>query len=438
MARYCRRHHHLHYIICLFIVILEVVTGMTKPLKTFLQGLSKFKRSNGEAHTLVIGNEAADADSIISAVTYAFLRQWQASTTKQPAVASLCLPIVPVVSIDRKQMYLRRDVELLLKEVEIELCDLITMDEYCDTAAAGVHLPSDLVLVDHNVASKSLSSILGLSIEQQEENRLVKEILDHHKDEQRYLGSTGGIGHREIAFDVDTGKATVASACTLVAERYLDAANIDALTEEIAILLVAVIAVDSINMDPRAGRGTQRDLDAMNALTSRYPSINRDRLFSLMSNAKLDPLFWDSLTAKDAIYLDFKEFQGQPTTSSVSTTMGVAAVLQPVTRFLTKPDLVEQLEDFFRNSNNDVLVVMTFLLQPVSRRELLFVTRTSERLQSMTDFFTSNAALSLSSIGLTPTQANLGGFKLAAYHQQNLSMSRKQVAPLLVEYYSTL
>ena len=281
---------------------------MAKPLKTFLQGLSKYKRTTIELdHTLIIGNEAADADSIISALTYAYLRQWQINLG---TCTSLHAPIVPVVAVNRDQMYLRRDVALLLNEADIDLQDLISMDEYVST-------PNDVILMDHNMVSNDLSMRLGMkNIDEQEPVVLIKEILDHHKDEAKYLDSTGAAG-REIAFNMETGMAEVASTCTLVAERYLDSGSIDALSEDIAILLVAVIAVDSINMDPKAGKGTARDLAALTALSSRYPSIDRDRLFHLMCNAKLDPLFWESLTAKDAIRLDFKEFKG--VTSSTTT-----------------------------------------------------------------------------------------------------------------------
>ena len=319
-----------------FLLLLSAEKVMTsKPLKTYLQALAKFKRN--EPHAIVIGNEAADADSIVSSLTYAFLRQWQSA---QPAVSSssslvppLCLPVVPVTSISRGQMYLRRDVQLLLKEADLDLTDLIAFDEYVGdgTSSGGDRqLPRDVVLVDHNLVANVLCGVLELDTDRQEAAGIVKEIVDHHKDEGRYMRSAVV---RDIAYDAVSGKAEVASTCTLVAERYLDAANAAALTEDIATLLVAVIAVDSINMDPAAGKGTPRDLRAMTELAARFPSVDRNKLFELMSNAKLDPLFWESLTAKDALEIDYKEFAGTsaPTGRRGSfreTQFGMSAVLQ--------------------------------------------------------------------------------------------------------------
>ena len=401
---------------------------MAKPLKSFLQGLIKHKRTTIELnHSLIIGNEAADADSIISALTYAYLRQWQIN---MGTCTSLHAPIVPVVAVNRDQMYLRRDVSLLLQEADIDLQDLISMDEYTS-------MPTDVILMDHNIVSNDLSMRLGMkSIEEQEQAAIIKEILDHHKDEGKYVDSCRTAGGREIAFNMETGKAEVASTCTLVAERYLDSSNTDALSEDIAILLVAVIAVDSINMDPIAGKGTARDLAALTALSSRYPSIDRDRLFYLMSNAKLDPLFWESLTAKDAIRLDYKEFKGI-TASTTTFAFGIAAVLQPLTSFLSKKDLNEEVTEFF-SKDNDLLVIMTFVLKPSPRREILCISRSAERMKSLTAYLTSNDALKLSPIELTSTQCSIDGVVLCAYEQGNLAMSRKQIAPLLVDYYTSL
>ena len=463
-------------------------SSSTKPLKTYLQAVAKFKRS--EPHAIVIGNEAADADSLISSITYAFLRQWQALQqpasssspssslpSPAPALPALYLPVVPLASIDRRQMYLRRDVELLLKEADLDLTHLIAFDEYVgnDASSSGSHLPGDVVLVDHNVVANVLCGVLDLDTDRQEEVGIVKEIVDHHKDEGRYMRSAV---LRDIAYDAVSGNAEVASTCTLVAERYLDAANAAALSEDIATLLVAVIAVDSINMDPVAGKGTPRDLRAMTDLTARFPSVDRDRLFALMSNAKLDPPFWESLTARDALEIDYKEFAGTtaPTGRRGSfreTQFGISAVLQvtlprhfplapsrvvvphnyalalstirthhhtaatqPAAAFLTKPDLPEALSAYFSEPyrNHDLLAVMTFVVKPTPRRELLFFAQTQARMDALTAFLGKQDQLQLTAIDLDA--AEIGGLRVSAYAQGNVGMSRKQVAPLLTELYS--
>ena len=66
------------------------------------------------------------------------------------------------------------------------------------------------------------------------------------------------------------GHATVASTCTLVTERLMQLQSDDeSFPAPLAILLLGVILLDSVNLVPEAGKATPRDAAAVRALLDR-------------------------------------------------------------------------------------------------------------------------------------------------------------------------
>ena len=212
----------------------------------------------------VLGNEAGDADSIISALCYAYVlysqrqtnslyfgnnnddddEEW--STTLTGTENDVAVIVVPIVSIPRSEIKLRPDVVRLLDLAGIDIRDLICIDDEFiistlllatrassstsstttsaatseEAATSSPIIPRSkkqqvcLILVDHNRLRSSLSHL----------SNNVIEIMDHHEDELCYFdtvvppGSSGsGSSKRNIAFQ--DGAALVASTCTLVVER---------------------------------------------------------------------------------------------------------------------------------------------------------------------------------------------------------------------------
>jgi exopolyphosphatase len=444
-----------HFLLLLCLLFGGISMPTLRPIKSFIQGgISRIKLDNiaisSNGITIAVGNEAADADSIISSLTYAYLKSWQFSNSPQSDFNYLKFPVIPVVAINRSEINLRRDVELLLKEVDLQLSDLLCIDD-CDFKKIAADDNLDLILVDHNIIANGIASLSDSHIS-------VKEILDHHKDEGKYL--TAKI--REIAFDNDNNKALVASTCTLIGEKFLE--NIGALNEDIATLLIAVIALDSLNMDPAAMRGTPRDLKVLNSLQSLYPNVRKDYLYDTMKNAKTDPLFWESLSAKDAIRLDFKEFQFEYDNNineEISNTknqgsFGIASVLQPLDLFVVKNDLNDELDGYFNSDKSstipddsldfdlrckDMLVIMGLTVEPKLNRELIFYSHSKNRIQQLNLYVeTTGGHIKLSILTAIPSVIHLegGDVYVLAYNQGNIEMSRKQIAPLLSDFYSSL
>ena len=463
--------------ISIFLVLTKLASSMASMSTTLrgftLGGIAHLKQSgicalSSSGSTLVLGNEAADADSIISSLTYAYLKQWQSDNKIQSSSpAKLRSPIIPIVSISRKEIHLRRDVELLLNEIGLQLSDLICVDE-CNIANLTVESNLDLILVDLNVLGHEMTKKIGSDVPIDE---IVKEILDHHEDSGAYLQAPV----REIAFDSERKIPEVASTCTIIAEKYLETNSLKALTVDIATLLVGVIALDSLNMNPSQRRGTPRDQRALDSLLSLHPTIRRNHLFELLMNAKTDPAFWESLTANDAIRIDFKGFQitlpeklaqsddvSKEASLEQRGSLGIASVLQSADSFLLKSDLDSELNSYFFPSSvtvdgislqiqpdvstipaSDMLVIMNLEFKPKLSRSILFFSSSEARIRNLSAYLSAEGgALQLTELdsahGNPSVRACSGGnIYVLAYQQGNTDMSRKQIAPFLSSYYSS-
>ena len=432
-------------------------------LKTFVQrNVSKVKQLETSSTsfmgaTFVIGNEAGDADSIISSLTYAFLKNFLSLDDEvQPKIAKLRMPVFPIISVRRDEAHLRRDVELLLAEVGLQLSDLICLDE-CHISRLASDNKLDLILVDHNKLAGSVSAQFG---EREHRDDMIKEILDHHEDGRFHLSASV----REIAFDSEKMKPGVASTCTIVAEKFLEPQNIKALTSDIATLLIAVITLDSLNMDPIQKRGTPRDKHALDSLQLMFPKIQRDRLYGMLTNAKTDPIFWESLSARDAVRIDRKDFSFKKVTDfGVTDVKGdglyaISSVLQSASSFLRKGDLDSVLQNAFycklpEASNDeeplsctspaDLLVIMGLELFPTVRRSLLLFSPSEKRLRNLSTYFAVNFGdMRLQTLATEPDypacrSLDGGDVYMLAFDQGNAELSRKQIAPIIAKFYET-
>ena len=201
----------------------------SRKLNSFLKA-AKIAATSLSSHNIihiVLGNQASDADSIISSLCHAYFAQQRNNSANISYVPAICIP--------RAEIHFRREVKLLLELVDLDLDDLICLEE----------IPVDCIqkkgilevsLTDHNVLDQKLEELMSSSI---------KSIIDHHCDCGMYPWVTGL--DRNVAFDVARAKASVGSACTLVAENYLQARDGSEgveLDANVAILLMAVILLE--------------------------------------------------------------------------------------------------------------------------------------------------------------------------------------------------
>lgn len=382
---------------------------------------------------VVIGNEAADADSIVSSLVYAHFKQHSKALNAHEH-ADVYVPVLP---IPREELVLRCDVSSLFSKLQLDLDALLFVDEFPWQHAAfgGAGSKSAtlrLTLLDHNALNTK--RMVSAQLQSKSEIGQVVEILDHHMD----LGKHPTAPVREIAFA--DGQALVASNCTLVAEKIVDFSNVHGRNDDVfalsSTLLLAVIGLDSVNFDPKAKKVTARDIQVANEL-EKTSFATKEALFTWLQAEKFNPAHWDAFTVRNCLQCDYKEFQ-LPSDGGV---YGVSAILIDLQRFVKKADasaaLIEQLQAFAQENNLAFLLVMTMYVDAdgTRRRQLLFYEpsssgdkETKSLVPKCVQFLEQEGSLQLERLELPATHAHEW---LTAFSQRNAGASRKQVVPLL-------
>jgi len=339
----------------------------------------------GRATHFVLGNEAADLDSMVAAVAAGY---WL--TAASGAGGNL---FVPLVNIPRADYKLRTEAVYLLSAVGVEP-DLLAFIDEVDLAAVQAAGTLRLVLVDHN----------ALAAGQAQLGSAVTGVIDHHQDE-------GGFQDARPRLVEPVG-----SASTLVAEQLLDTRP-EAVEPELARLLLGTILLDTVNLDAEARRATEKDVQVAARLTE-ICGAERQALFDRLQFEKFNV---DALDTPDLLRKDYKEYQ------MGEVRCGIASVLLPAARWLEKdPQLGESLAAFARGRNLDLLLAMNAYTDPDFKRDLV-VWAADEALFTRVNAFLLGSDLALEPLGA----ANAQGAAYAAYVQGNAAYSRKKLQPLL-------
>eukprot|EP00986_Skeletonema_menzelii_P004707 scaffold1638_cov143-Skeletonema_menzelii.AAC.4 len=407
-------------------------------------------------NNVIIGNEAGDADSIISALTLGYVTSYDTNSPPDNTFQ------VPIVSIPRAEMELRRDAALLLDMVGINVQKLLYIDDDIVTkqllpssSGSSDVLDSTITLVDHNRLRPMFSHL----------NSIVTEIVDHHKDESHHEQVAADSGKRIIAFE--NGHATVASTCTLVAERLFQSmAESDSsrkIDGELGLSLLGVILLDSINMNPAAKKGTPRDEEAIQQLLKRTdwsscadtsPSLmddatlekifpngrcnipDRKALFDALIGAKSDPKFWLEMSAMNCLRIDYKTFIVNDESS-----IGLSSVIITMDDLLAKDRFIDSMKAFIASEDVNLFGVLgvTFV-DDKPKRELLLAGNDVNVLDSFAQFLLEHPdAADLDIAERKDCKENTqDGLKMRVFRQGNPKGSRKQIAPLLLQHASAV
>lgn len=417
--------------------LLTVFWGMVggRALKNFLDNGRAALTKSGPI-VFCIGNEAADADSIVSSVCYGFLKQYTALKATNPPETH----VVPLVSIPRSVLKLRPETEMLLKMVHLELEDLICVEEV-DLHSLGKanERIEGLILTDHNSLSGSLRSMFD---QDHPHDLLVREIIDHHIDSKDCAHVRGTA--RNIAFDSTTGRATAGSTCTLVAESMISVKDeLDTETRmALSTLLSGVILIDTQNMRS-SGPGTNRDAVMLQELlespTFLHNRLARDQVAENLRGAKTDLAFWTSLTAHQSLVIDYKQFR-----ATENCEFGMSTIACSISDFMKKPRVREVIQDYIRDPRLELVAVMSSYehAEEGYSRELLLVSHSS----ALLDDLILGSPVVMSTLDLSPLPLPLNWeeekerveerekeqpLDFRIFKQGNLKASRKQVAPLL-------
>lgn len=440
-----------------FIIFLSMISNTMANLKTFLRQSNTFIRNfpsssdisnvqippiGNSKIILCLGNEAADADSIISSLCYAYWRTQKRVSLPESIRSTDCGSAInhiylPIVNIDRTELHLRRDVDLLLQYYDISLQDLNCLSDIVQWNFSKLveNEKLGIILLDHNILSMRWQKLLNHI--DMTKYPCVDEILDHHIDMKEYLVCKS----RNVAFNNDDSLPLVGSTCTLVAEEVLkDGTPIsETIFNSIGLLLKGVISLDTFNMDPLMGKGTKRDERILRLLDKNInsASVTRESLFYLLVNAKNDINFWRSLTCKEALLLDFKDFQFKFSNNDAThVVIGISSVLLPIEELLMKPDACDVIKEYL-HSEREMLILMALISHPgkPTYRQLFLVSKDSQRISDICEYIHDNA----NNLQLKSLDFNFNcQYFWRSYVQENVKVSRKQLAVILQSYYLTL
>ncbi|XP_037681963.1 exopolyphosphatase PRUNE1 isoform X1 [Choloepus didactylus] len=357
-------------------------------MEVYLQGCRAALQESQPLH-VVLGNEACDLDSMVSALTLAF---YLAKTTEADKV------FVPVLNIKRSELPLRSDNVFFLQKVHIPESVLIFRDEI-DLHALHQAGQVTLILVDHHVLPKSDTAL----------EEAVAEVLDHRPIEQRHCPPC----HVSVEL--------VGSCATLVAERILQEAP-EILDRQTAALLHGTIILDCVNMDLQVGKATLKDKKYVEKLEALFPDLpNRNDIFDSLQKAKFDV---SGLTTEQMLRKDQKTIYRQ------GTKVAISAIYMDLEAFLQRSGLIADLHAFCQVHSYDVLVAMTIFFnthnEPV-RQLAIFCPLVELRMMICQVLEHSHSP----SLKLTPAPSTHPN--LQAYHQGNTQVSRKKLLPLLQE-----
>ncbi|KAL7494827.1 hypothetical protein ACHAWT_003646 [Skeletonema menzelii] len=379
---------------------------------------------NNPTRSFVIGNDAGDADSIVSAICLAFI---EGKT--------------PIISISRDTFVERPEVEMLLDFAGISNASanlLFIEDLKMIFDSSKDNRDWELTLVDHNTISHPLHKFRHMFE--------VVEIVDHHTDENLY---TDTCTRRNVAFE--NGKALVASTTTLVAELLLKQTSNPPVS--ISTLLLGVILLDTVNLDESIGKVTPRDKDAISKILSQTdwnsnsllpylkPSagsqftIDTNKLFTQLERAKYGD-YWESFDVTRALGYDYKAFYyGRKNTTQ---RFGISTVLMPGDQFMEKEGFIAKTAEFMLSKKVEFLSIMlTFYDKKTGdfRRQLAFCSSRYRWREIKDDLLKSQmyTDLALKEIRTLPLSSD--EINVHLYDQKNVAPSRKQIGPMLVKFF---
>lgn len=350
--------------------------------------LSTARKNTATAAFVVLGNEAGDLDSMVSAIAYGFLRYLQDEH----------LSVLPVMPISRADFSLRPEAVYVFQEAGISPADIVFYDEIdLDALLAG---GVGLILVDHN----------ELCFQLKQYSHTVVGILDHHSDAGLYPDAS-----------LRVIKA-VGSTASLVAKEF-DLAGVT-MDKNSATLLCGTILLDTVNLDSGAGRVTDADRDAVKRLLS-LCSVSRQEFFETIHREKFNVA---GLSTHDLLRKDYKEWQFGRLKCGVSTVLLSVADWRKMDE-----DLFYGFAGYSTDKNLDVLISMNGFMEDGFCRDLIVFCSTEHehkrfvnRLQEKGLELTAEAPL-LSFLGRSGC--------MGCYHQGNVDVSRKKLQPLLKEFY---
>ncbi|XP_023348500.1 exopolyphosphatase PRUNE1 [Eurytemora carolleeae] len=339
-----------------------------------------------EEVSVVLGNEACDLDSGVSALVLAFHMQ----------SADLEKPVLPVLNIPSKDYSLKTELVYIIDNLDLSQEDLLFRDSFCLKSLEGLRL----VLVDHNILPAEDSEL---------ESRVVA-VLDHHQQE------------REETSSVSLKVETVGSCASLVAEKIFSE-NPD-FSDPVALgLLLDAILLDTVGLKPEAHKVTGKDVKMSDRIQSVIGKVDAMARFNELWSAKTR---FDHLTPHQLLRRDLKLI----TTDKVR--IGISSVPLLLANFMQLKNCKDDLTLFKKEEDLTVVIVMGYLVtEGVVERDILIQGEEATR-----DLIATALQHPDSTLGL---QADSSHTEFGKYYKQgNTAASRKFILPYVKKLTSSL
>lgn len=383
-------------------------------VKSFLESLRPISKT-ASLFRFVTGNQSADMDSVVSAISYAYF--YHVKSPSEP-------PLLPLVNIPREEFRLRRDIVLLLKAHNITDQDLFFLEDVQSlTQAASTKL--DVVLVDHcNLQGDVLTKLY-------EEKRLdVVGIIDHHADEEVFKNASPRIVHSN-------------GSCSALVFNYWYSQLDGKVDSEIILLLLGPLLIDTSNMTQKVEEGDVIAFEKYGSvlgsevvnLSTGVGETSFDEFYGTLKTAKKDLalfLFMDILR-KDYKLFEFKSKSGKSATFGFSS---LGKSMAWVLKTYLASEVISTFETIVKTYGLDVVVITTSYTQKENAkytrefcyhtedRELQELAQYAHDLQLNSDIYKFS--------DLEPTLQEINKTKFfKVYNQANIFASRKQVVPIV-------
>lgn len=370
----------------------ETVRGFLTHLKNFY--LRNF--TEGATLRIVCGNESADLDSVVSAITYAYF-----SYVKDPAC-----PIVPIINIPRADLALRRDILYVLNQKSIPQ-DLLYFTEDLQSIKSHYKCSVDSVLVDHNDPQSQAKDLIDR----------VTGIVDHHEDLGLYGDSIKEAHGPRIV-------ETSGSCSSLVFNYWFSRLGQTVLPVKDALpLSLGAAIIDTSNFQYKV---EEPDRIALDRYKQGLPGFDITDYYNSIRSAK-DNI--DGLDLRDVLRKDYKEFEFNNTRKD-TVKIGIASVVKSLgwLEESYKESAFKEISlKFLEERSQDILMILTsWSEEGTFKRQVSFIAHSehnSKLCDSIIDKVSNRLELKEIQIFDNPS------FGFRFFNQLNTAASRKQVAP---------
>lgn len=339
---------------------------------------------------IVLGNEACDLDSAVSAIVTAFFLS---------KVQNAVDVVIPVLNVKRNDLPLRTEVTFFLEETSIPIDSLICVDEI-DLKVLSEKKNVGVILVDHN----------SLSVEQSYLDSRVVHIIDHHT-----------VDNPEKIANCKTKIEAVGSCCTLVTEEILQN-NEEIMDPQIAMLLYGTILLDTICLQESAKRVTEKDKEMVIRLESYLEGLSREEVFGTLQRVKFDvsKLNPEQLLQKDVKFISWE-----------STNIAIASLPMLLQNVVESESFLSALHQFASEKKLKSIIMLGSKISEESsmKRQIGIYDPSPDSLAKITNYL-----LGLENPSLELQPLPFSGKSVALFDQENIALTRKFVLPVMQTY----